>query len=194
MVASMIDRIIGLATGARAAAAFAALAIGGTLLFRLSPYDDLKSRLNGASLPEETITPPDRLAEVLESLGTAGRASYLQFQVWDLLNPILMGVAGALLLGWLLEGRRGANSGWRFVVLLPVLLLVADLLENAVISLAIGAFPDPVVLASALPPISALKFSAAMATMVALVLLALLRLRDRLSGQPPPPSASRRGQ
>ena len=194
MVASVIDRAIGLATGARAAAAFVALAIGGTLLFRLSPYDELKGRLGGASLPEETLTPPDRLAEVLEALGTVGRASYLQFQLWDLLNPILMGVAGALLLGWLVRETPRADSSWRFVILLPVVLLVADILENAIITGAIRAFPNPLALARALPPVSAVKFSAAIATMAALVLLALLRLRDKLSGRPTRPSASRGGQ
>ncbi len=194
MVASVIDRILGLATGARAAAASAALAIGGTLLFRLSPYDDLKSRLDGGSLPEETLTPPGRLAEILEALGTVGRASYLQFQLWDLLNPFLMGVAGALLLGWLLGETPRAAASWRLVILLPLILLVADVLENAVIAVAIGAFPNPVALASALRPISAVKFGAAIATMVALVLLALLRLRDRLSRRRTPPSASGGGQ
>ncbi|NNF13600.1 MAG: hypothetical protein HKN72_10260 [Gemmatimonadetes bacterium] len=179
----MIDRIVELTTGARSAVAAAALALGGTALFRLSPYDALKARLNGASLPEETITPPHRLAEVLEALGAAGRASYLQFQVWDLLNPILMGVAGALLLGWLLKRGRRATSVWRWVVVFPVVLLMADLLENLVISVAVSAFPDRVALSSGLPLVTAAKFGAAIATMVAVVVLALLWLRDRLSGR-----------
>ena len=180
--ASLIDRILKLATGARAAVALAALGLGGVPLFRASPYAAVKSLLGGASLPEETITSTDRFAEVLEALGTAGRESYLQFQVWDLLNPVLIGVAGAMLLGWLLKRAQRASSTWRFVVLLPVALLTADLLENLVISIAVGAFPDRVAIGNALPLVTAAKFGAAIATIIAVVLLALAWLRDRLSG------------
>ena len=178
----MIDLILKAATGVRAAVAVAALGIGGTLLFRRSPYDALKAVLDGASLPEETITTPDRFAEVLEILGAAGRESYLQFQVWDLLNPILIGGAGALLLGWLLKRGKRADSTWRFVVLLPVALLAADLLENLVISLAIGAFPDRAAIGAALPLVTGAKFGAAFGTMIAVVVLALMTVRDRLFG------------
>lgn len=182
--ASLIDLILRLATGTRTAVTLAAFAFGGTLLFRLSPYNDVKARLDGASLPEETITSPDRFAEVLQVLGVVGRESYLQFQVWDLLNPILIGVAGAMLLGWLLKRGQRATSSWRFVVLLPVALLTADLLENLVIAIAVGAFPERVALGTALPLVTAAKFGAAMATIAAVFLLALMWLRDRLSAVP----------
>lgn len=178
----MIDRILNLATGARAAVALAAVGFVGVPLFRASPYATVKSLLGGASLPEETITSSERFAEVLEVLGAEGRGLYLQFQVWDLLNPILIGVAGAMLLGWLLKRSRRANSDWRFVVLLPVAALCADLLENLVISIAVGAFPDLGALGSVLPLVTAAKFGAVIATMVSVVLLALLWIRDRFSG------------
>ncbi len=178
----MIDRILKWATGARAVVALAALGFGGVPLFRASPYDDVKALLGGASLPEETITSSERFAEVLEVLGVTGRELYLQFQVWDLLNPILSGVAGAMLLGWLLKRSRRADSAWRFVVLLPVVTLCADLLENLVIAIAVGAFPDLGAIGNALPLATAAKFGAVIATMVSIVLLALLWIRDRLSG------------
>lgn len=182
----MIDFLVKSASGARAAIALAALGIGGSLLFRRSPYESLKGLLDGASLPEETITTPDRLAEVLEALGAAGRESYLQFQVWDVLNPVLMGAAGAMLLGWLLKRSRRATSAWRFVVVLPVVLLAADLLENLVIAIAIGAFPDRAVLGSVLPLVTVTKFGAAACTALAVVVMALMWLRNRLSGVPRP--------
>lgn len=181
----VIDLILKQVTGARTAIALAAFGFGGTLLFRLSPYATIKALLDGAGLPEETITSPDRLAEVLEALGTAGREAYLRFQVWDLLNPLLIGVAGAMLLGWLLKRGQRANSTWRFVVLLPIALLAADLLENLVISIAVGASPDRAALGNALPLVTAAKFGAAIATVIAVVLLALLWLRDRVSGALP---------
>ncbi len=178
----MINFILKLATGGRAAVALAALGLGGTFLFRLSPYDAVKTLLEGASLPEETITAPDRFAEILEALGAAGREAYLQFQVWDLLNPVLIGVAGAMLLGWLLKRSQRASSAWRYVALLPVALLAADLLENLVISIAVGAFPDRAAIVNALPLVTAAKFGAAIATIISLILLALMWLRDRMSG------------
>jgi len=179
----VIKLILKLATGARALMALAALGLGGTFLFRLSPYDALKGLLDGASLPEETITPPDRFADVLDALGPVGRDLYLRFQVWDLLNPILIGVAGAMALGWLLKRSQRETSTWRLVVLLPVVLLVADLLENAVISLVVGAYPGRAAIGNTLPLVTATKFGAAMATMVAAALLALLWLRDRRAGR-----------
>lgn len=178
----MIERIITLATGARVAIALAALGFGGVPLFRASPYAAVKSLLGGASLPEETVTSPERFVEVLEILGAPGRELYLQFQAWDLLNPILIGGAGAMLLGWLLKRSRRANSAWRFAVLFPVAALCTDLLENLVISLAVGAFPDVGALGSALPLVTASKFGAVIATMVSALLLALLWIRDRVSG------------
>ena len=179
--APLIDRILQSATGARAAVAAAALVFGGIPLFQLSPYASVKSLLGGSSLPEETITSSARLAEVLGDLGAVGRELYLQFQVWDLLNPVLIGFAGAMLLGWVLKRGRRANSVWRFVVLLPVAALCADLLENVVISIAIGAFPDFGAIGYALPFVTAAKFGAVVATMASVVLLALMWIHDRLS-------------
>ena len=178
----MIDRVLKLATGARAAVALGALGFVGIPLFRASPYDAVKALLGGASLPEETITSPARFAEILEVLGAAGRELYLKFQVWDLLNPILIGVAGAMLLGWLLQRSRRAKSAWRFVVLLPFAALCTDLAENLIISIAVGAFPDIGVVANVLPLVTAAKFGAVVATMISACLLGLLWTRDRLSG------------
>lgn len=180
---SLINRILKLATGPRAALAVAALGLGGVPLFRASPYDAIKSLLGGAPLPEETITSPGQFAEVLEVLGVEGRGLYLQFQAWDLLNPILIGVAGAMLLGWLLKRSRRAESAWRFVILLPVAALIADLTENLVISMALGAFPDVGAIGHALPIVTAAKFGAVIAMMVSAVLLALLWVREWHSGR-----------
>ena len=179
---SMTTLAIRLATGARAVAAVVALGVGGSLLFRLSPYARLKTILNHASLPEETITSPGRLAEILDTLGVAGRELYLQFQAWDVVNPLLICLAGAMLLGWLLKRAQRTNSKWRVIIWLPVAMLAADLLENLVLSVAVGAYPDPVAIVNALPLVTTIKFGAAIATGMAVVLLALLWLRDTLRG------------
>ena len=182
----LIDRVLRAATGARAALALIALGVGGGLLFRLSPYDALKARLNGGALPEETITSPDRFAAVLDALGDPGRELYLRFQLWDVLNPVLIGVAGALVLGWLL-GRAGrSDSAWRYVLLFPFVLLGADLAENVVISLGIGAFPAPAAVAGFLPWVTATKFGAAAGMAGSMVLVGILLLWNRVSGAPRP--------
>lgn len=180
--AFVIDLIVKTATGARAAVGVATFVLGGSLLFRLSPYAEVKALLGGASLPEETITSPDQFAEILQALGAAGRQSYLQFQIWDVLNPILIGFGGAMLLGWLLKRGQRVSSTWRFVALLPVVLLAADLLENLLISIGIGAYPDRTAMGSVLPVVTAAKFAAAISTGVAVLVLAFMWLRDRVSG------------
>lgn len=177
----LIDRMVALANGGRAAVALAALVLGGIPLFRLSPYAALKSLVGGANLPEETITSPQRFAEILYKLGEGGRGLYLRFQVWDLLNPILIAVAGAMLLGWLLKGSRRANTRWRFVVVFPVVALFADLVENLVISLGVATFPHVGVAGMALPVVTGIKFGAVMGMMASVALVALLWLRERLS-------------
>ncbi len=183
-VGTLIDCVLRIATGRRAAVAVAALAVGGGLLFRASPYDALKSRLGGASLPEEGVTPPDRLIELLQALGTDGRSLYLEFQAWDVLNPILIGLAGALLLGWLLNRTNKAKSNWRYAILLPVAALATDLLENLVISIAVRSFPEPSSVSSLLPLFTGAKFAAAIGTLLLVVLLLLFRLRDWLGRVP----------
>ena len=179
----VIDLTLRLASGARAAAAVVAFAVGGTLLFRLSPYDALKGILGGPSLPEETITNPDRLAQTLETLGPAGRDAYLQFQLWDVINPVLMGLAGAMLLGWMLQRSGRSNSAWRLVVLVPFVLLLADLLENVVIARALVAYPDGSAFSNALPVVTAVKFGAAISMALSVVVLVFLWTRDRLVGR-----------
>lgn len=177
----VIDLILRLATGVRAAIAVAAFGTAGTYLFRLSPYERVKARLDGASLPEETITSPGRFAEVMAALDASGRELYLQFQAWDLLNPVLMGAAGAMVLGWLVGRSRRSRSRWRLVVLLPVVLLGADLLENGIIAMAVAAYPERAVIDNALPLVTAVKFAAAIATMVSVVSLALVWARNSRS-------------
>lgn len=174
----MIDLVLRLATGIRAAISVAVLATVGTYLFRLSPYEEVKGRLAGVSLPEEAITSPARFAEVMAALDASGRELYLQFQAWDLLNPILMGAAGVMVLGWLVGRSRRSRSRWRLVVVLPLVLLGADLLENGIIAMAVAAYPERAVIGTALPLMTAVKFAAAMAAVASSAWLALLWARD----------------
>ena len=83
------------------------------------------------------------------------------------------------MLGWLLNAGGRGSSAWRFVLLLPICLLAADLLENVIISVGLGAYPDRAAVGFALPIVTAVKFGAAMGTMLMVASLAVLWVRDR---------------
>jgi hypothetical protein len=53
--------------------------------------------------------------------------------------------------------------------LLPVALLAADLLENLVISIAVTAFPNRAAIDNALSLVTAAKFGAEIATIIAML-------------------------
>ena len=70
------------------------MGLGGGALFQLGPYPTLKSETGGAPLPEETVMSPAAFRSFLGDLGESGRALYSSFQIWDLVNPLLIGFLG----------------------------------------------------------------------------------------------------
>lgn len=138
----MISRMLAFATGRRVLVALVFLGIGGTVLFRLGPYTGLKALARPYPLPEETTTAPLELASFLQHLGSAGRDLYARFQWWDMLNPLLITVAGTLLMAWLIRHAGHERRIWRFAVFLPGIAGAADLIENFLLRAAIAAFPS----------------------------------------------------
>jgi len=63
-------------------------------------------------------------------------------QWWDMINPLLVAVAGTLLVGWLIRRAGHERRIWRFAVFLPVIAGAADLTENILLRAAIAAFPS----------------------------------------------------
>lgn len=138
----MIARLLSLATGRRVLVALVFLGIGGTVLFRLGPYARLRAFARPYPLPEETTTAQLELSSFLRHLGQAGRDLYAEFQWWDMLNPLLITVAGTLLMAWLIKHAGHQRRIWRFALFLPGIAGTADLVENFLLRAAIVAFPS----------------------------------------------------
>lgn len=160
-------------TGARVVLAIAAALVGGAVVIFGGPYQAVRAAA-GRALPEEMSTGPAAVTSFLTALGEAGRERYATFQYLDLLNPVLLPTALALLLLWLAARARLPGRLGRALLLLPLTLALADLGENLLLLGAIGRYPAPGPLAALLPHLTTLKFAALMATgPVAVVLVGL---------------------
>lgn len=174
--------VLGRFTGARVLQAVGIFLAGSVLLFQFGPYPRLKTAMGGRAFPEEGVTDAVALQAFLSELGEAGRALYREVQFWDLLNPLLLGLLGVALVGWL--ARRALTVPWRHrLVLVPLVAPVADLLENGVLLLALGAFPEASPAAPLLPAISAVKFAGLVATLALVAGVAGLWVLRRASGR-----------
>ncbi len=180
------ERIIRAASGGRVLLAGLLLAVGGALLFTVGPYPRLKEATGQATFPEEGVTSSGELRSFLEALGPDGRDLYLEVQLWDLCNPLLIGLFGLALVAWMLRLATDSPArAWGLVI--PLVAPAADLVEDGLIASAILSFPSPAAASSALALVSTLKFVGLAVTLffaLALVAPALLR-RGRISGGEP---------
>lgn len=162
-----------LGSGRLAVLACAVFVLGGAALFQTGPYAQLSAA--AGALPEESITSAAELQAFLSALSAEQRALYLRWQLWDALNPLLIGFLGVAVLAWL-AGRDTLASKGRGLLVIPLLAPAADLVENTVLASAVRAFPESGPLAAALPTVSALKFFALGATLLVALGLAARRL------------------
>lgn len=149
--------------------ACATLVVGGTALFTLGPYTELSAA--AGLLPEESLTSAAELHGFLAELSPDDRTRYLWWQLWDVLNPLLIGFLGVTLVAWLARrATAGTAPGWLLAI--PLVTPAADLCENAILARAVLVFPDQTSLASVLSGVTAIKFAGLGATaLVALVLV-----------------------
>lgn len=174
----MGEGLIQATTGRRVLLAIAVFMLGGFTLFSIGPYPQLKADLDQAPFPEEAVSSAADLSAFLTELGPEGRDLYHRVQRWDLLNPVLIAILGLTLVAWML--RLGTEVGWRpFVLIVPIVAPVADLVENGMILAALRSFPAEAGSAGALPVVGALKFGGLVATVVVVVALAVPALKRR---------------
>lgn len=153
--------ILRFATGRRTLAAVGIWLAGNGVLFSTGPFPRVKAVAPGGMLPEEQLgVTPEMLAQFLDFIGPESRADYILFQQLDILVPLLMGGAGALVMAWLLR-RSGVTAGWavRLPVVLPLLLLVTEVVEDFVLARAAQLYPAASALTPALPVLTAAKFA-----------------------------------
>ncbi len=178
----LIDALLDFTTGRRTIAAVVVFAVGGTALFRFSPYSAVREASGGRPLPEEGLTSPVQLGEFLTGIGATGRELYASFQVWDLLNPLLLGFMGVMLVGWLVVRGALRGTAGRWLIIVPLIAPFADLVENAVIAGSIASFPESSATAQLLPLISGAKFGGLLGTLLVILCLTVVGLRAHRSG------------
>ena len=153
--------ILRFATGRRTLAAVGVWIVGSAALFSTGPFPRVRALAPGGMLPEEQLAyTPQMLALFLGIIGPEGRADYILFQQLDILVPLLMGGAGAIVMAWLLR-RGGVTDGWvvRLPVALPLLLLVTEVVEDFVLARAAQLYPETSAFTPALPVLTAAKFA-----------------------------------
>ena len=168
--------ILRFATGARALIAVAIALAGTGVLFGTGPFPRVRALAPGGMLPEEQIAyMPDMMLMFLDAIGPQGRADYILFQRLDILTPLLMGGAAALVIAWLLK-RGGTTTGRAtWLPYVPVLFLLTEVVEDFVLARAAQAFPDPSPLTPSLIVLTGAKF-AVMFAMGAIIIIYGLRL------------------
>lgn len=164
------ERVIAWCTGVRVLQALVLLAAGASALFQLGPYLKLKAATGGVVFPEEEITQPDGLQLFLTEAGEAGRALYMQSQMWDVVNAMLIGIFAVVLVGWVV-GRSTEASSRPLLLLVPLVAPVSDLIENGIIAASIASFPEVSAVSALLPPVSTVKFTGLAGTLFFVIIL-----------------------
>ena len=152
--------ILRFATGPRALIAVAIALVGQGVLFGTGPFPRVRALAPGGMLPEEQIGYlPEMMMMFLGAIGPEGRADYILFQRLDILTPLLMGGAAALVIAWLLK-RGGTTSGWATrLPYLPVLFLLTEVVEDFVLARAAQMYPEASALTPSLIVLTGAKFA-----------------------------------
>ena len=177
----MLNRIERLASGRNVILALLAMLVGGALLFNLGPYAEVVSINTRSTVPEETFAPGNGLGAFLEGLGESGRRVYLRHLVLDFLNPLLMGSFFALLLTW--TGKLSRLPVYPLVLVLPLLIVLAETVENILLMLATISFPGEATGIGILTAATFMKFISLGLSALVSALLALIALLRRLVGR-----------
>ncbi len=114
----------------------------GLVLFNLGGYPRLKVLAQGMELPEEMFGPNlDYQTLFLERIGAPNLGVYTQFQVFDLINALLLGLVFASTI-YLILNHLNAPRALFAVALVPVATALFDLSENAVMLINLNNFPN----------------------------------------------------
>ena len=145
----------------------------------------MATRSGGLAVPDvQPFYTGAELYALLERYGPAGRRAFLEFSLYDLLYPFVAYGLAALALAALTRSLVAAQPRWGWIVWLPLVGLVVELLEQAGFLGALALFPTRSdLLGSALPVLTRLKFLVITALGILLVALGLLRTLAALRRQ-----------
>ena len=114
----------------------------GTYLFNFSYYPGIKNLAGNMDLPEESPGFNSYyFYQFLEKLGADGRANYYSFQLIDLFNGVLTGLAIFAALYYFLS-RLGGPSFLKALLALPFLAALLDIGENLTIMRLLSGYPQ----------------------------------------------------
>ena len=165
-------------SGSRAAVLSVISIVASFALFNLGPYPRLKADLDQIPFPEESISSGADLSAFLVEIGAEAREAYFVFQIWDLLNPVLIGMLTLTLVTWMV-GRSTTASGRAWLLVVPLITPVGDLVENGILMAAIRAFPNETALATTLPLVGGMKFGGLGLTLLLVLVLLVPTVRRR---------------
>jgi hypothetical protein len=134
--------LLKLATGRNVTIALMAWLAFSLLFFNFGPYQLLRSASANLDLLEETFgyTAQDGYNRIF-ILGEAGRALYQNFQWLDLVNAALTVIAFTLALTFTLSRLFPAGHAMQWLVWLPPLAGVGELIENFSLLALLSLFP-----------------------------------------------------
>jgi hypothetical protein len=152
------------------------LSLAGTFL--LGPASQLRGLAGGQLQPDLAfLATPAMLDGYLRALGEAGRQLYGRAEWLDLANALMVALAGGFIIRWL-ASQLPTDARWpRWLILLPALAGLLDLLENALILRSLRAYPA--LSPSILPWITSAKLLLILGTLLAIAALAAIALRLR---------------
>ena len=96
-----------------------------------------------AGVLDEMFYSPDEGYAVLEAQEAEGRAFYRRLLLsTELIFPLIYRSFNAVVIAYLFSRWLPPASPWRYVSLLPLVGMVADYLENGLVLLMLGAYPE----------------------------------------------------
>lgn len=137
-----MQRLMDLARPGVAVLAVAVWLVASVLLFRVSPYMALGEAAGGPLLEERAGYSHSQAQELLELLGSEGRADYRQFQTMDSMNALLMMVALTLVMAFVVRRLFHATSPLRWLMALPIIAGLTEWIENSLLFAQSWNFPS----------------------------------------------------
>jgi hypothetical protein len=117
----------------------------------------------------------DQLYAFAEAFGADGRSSYVLARVtFDVVWPLVYGAMLVLVIGWLLQRSTDFGAPPRFLVLLPVIAVLADYAENTCTAIVMARWPETTdVLASLAGVFTATKWTTLSLAFLAVPIVAI---------------------
>lgn len=182
IIHGLSDGLSRLGTGPVAIAGLVAFLLFGALVLPRQAAA-AEQAAGGAGSPDTSVFyTSDRLIQLAEAYGPAGRTAYVQARwTFDLAFPLVYGSFLVTSISWLLQRVLAPVSPWHRLNLVPVAAVGFDFLENTATSLVMARYPAPTPLAAALAPwLTLLKWTFVFGSFGLLVVVVLVAMAHGL--------------